>query len=218
MEFHVRFTGDQIGKLADLLRNDSSLPALDAVALYCLLAEWNPRTFLAIGSGLATLLARESIRSNRLRGKIISIDPGAKPELDNVCDKVIRTPLQDLPADFFQDLSPGDVLFMDGSHRSLPNSDVTVFFMEILPVLKPWGLVHLHDIWLPWDYPAGVAEHAYSEQYLLATALLVAYRIQTVLPNTFVSRTPELLSIPDPIFSALGDVDKTGSSYWLTMV
>lgn len=110
----------------------------------------------------------------------------------------------------FEDLGPGDMLFVDNSHRCLPNSDVTVFFMDILPRLKPGVFIHLHDICLPWDYPVAVAQDAYSEQYLLATALLMRKRSKTILPNHFVSRTPELLSILDPVFNRLGEVEREG--------
>jgi len=209
---------DQIANLRNVPWFSSSFPALDSISLYCLLAEWNPRTYVEIGSGHPTQLARASVTNNRLRTRIVSVDLAAGPEAEGFCDEVIRTPLQELPGSFFQDLHPGDVVFMDTSHRSLPNSDVTVFFMDILPRLKPWGLVHLHNIWLPWDYPEDQARNGFSEQYLLGTALLVAQRIKTILPNTFVSRTPELLSVLDPVLGVVGEAERAGCSYWISMV
>ena len=32
---------------------------------------------------------------------------------------------------------PGSILFYDGSHRSFPGSDVTLFFIDLLPALPP---------------------------------------------------------------------------------
>ncbi|MGC2694784.1 MAG: class I SAM-dependent methyltransferase [Candidatus Angelobacter sp.] len=189
-------------------------PALDAISLYCLLAQWKPKTYLEIGSGNSTLFARESITNNCLKTRIVSIDPHPRAEVDDMCDHLIRTPVEKVPLAIFDDLDQGDVLFVDNSHRCLPNSDVTVFFMDILPRLNPRSFVHLHDICLPWDYADAIAQDAYSEQYLLATALLMGNRLKTILPNLFVSRTPELLSILNPIFDSLGKVEREGCSYW----
>jgi hypothetical protein len=67
---------------------------------------------------------------------------------------------------------PGSILFFDGSHRSFPGSDVSVFFMKVLPALQPGVVIHIHDIYLPADYPKTVAPRYWSEQYLLAAWLL----------------------------------------------
>ena len=39
--------------------------------------------------------------------------------------------------------------FTTGSHRVFQNSDVTAFFLDVLPRLKPGILVHIHDIFCP---------------------------------------------------------------------
>ena len=51
------------------------LPALDAIALYGLLARNNPRTYLEIGSGNSTRFAARAIADDGLRTRIVSIDP-----------------------------------------------------------------------------------------------------------------------------------------------
>jgi predicted O-methyltransferase YrrM len=190
------------------------LPALDSIAIYCLLAETNPKRYVEIGSGNSTLFARASIRDNKLRTRITSIDPTPRRNIEDVGDEVLRKPVETVPLEYFGELEAGDILFVDNSHRCFTNSDVTVFFVDILPLLNPEILIHLHDIWLPWDYPADVAQQAYSEQYLLATAMLMGRRIKPVLPNKFVERTPELISILDPILNLLGNVEREGCSFW----
>ena len=45
--------------------------------------------------------------------------------------------MEDVPRDFWEGIGSNDLLFIDNSHRSFPNSDVTVFFAEVLPALKP---------------------------------------------------------------------------------
>jgi len=207
----------QLSALKDVRWRNNFLPALDSISLYCLLAEWKPKRYMEIGSGNSTVFARCSITDNKLPTRIISIDPQPRAEIDAICDEVVRKPAEKVSLFVFDQLETGDVLFVDNSHRCLPNSDVTAFFMDVLPRLKPGVFVHVHDICLPWDYPQQVAQEAYSEQYLLGVALLMGNRLNTILPNLFVTRTPELLSIVTPIFDSLGDVEREGCSYWFSM-
>ena len=51
------------------------------------------------------------------------------------------------------------------------NSDLTVVFLEILPRLASGVLVHLHDIYLPFDYDSHYQDRFWNEQYILGTYL-----------------------------------------------
>jgi hypothetical protein len=68
--------------------------------------------------------------------EIISIDPMPRAEIDNLADKIIREPFENIDFDIFDNLNENDILFVDNSHRILPNSDSMVFYLEILPRLK----------------------------------------------------------------------------------
>jgi len=93
----------------------------------------------------------------------------------------------------FDELAAGDILFLDSSHRVFMNSDVTVFFLEILPRLKPGILVHVHDIFLPADYPPDWNQSLFAEQYLLAAMLLCGSPpFRVVFPSHFVAIDREL--------------------------
>jgi hypothetical protein len=49
-------------------------------------------------------------------------------------------------------------------------------------------IVHVHDIYLPYDYPQFMCDRFYSEQYGLAAFLLAnPDRFLTIMPNYFVS-------------------------------
>ena len=86
--------------------------------------------------------------------KITSIDPYPRAEIDRLSQVIVRKPFESLKADqTLADLEAGDMLFIDNSHRVLPNSDATVFFLEWLPKLADGVIVQIHDIYLPWDYP-----------------------------------------------------------------
>ncbi|MGU3329398.1 class I SAM-dependent methyltransferase [Methylobacterium mesophilicum] len=147
-------------------------PPIDGLSLAAILVRQNPAIFLEIGSGNSTKFARKAISANNLRTKIISIDPHPRVDVDQICDKVIREGLEQSDLAIFSDLRAGDVVFMDSSHRSFMNSDVTVFFLEILPRLPSGVIYGLHDIFLPNDYANEWRGRFYNEQYLLASYLL----------------------------------------------
>lgn len=199
------------------------LDGLDTFALYGFVATRKPALYLEVGSGYSTKLARRAIKDQGLPTRIVSIDPNPRAEIDRLCDEVVRQPLEKSDLQIFDRLEAGDILFMDGSHRSFMNSDVTVFFLEILPRLKPGVLVHLHDIFLPIDYPPyweyRFYPHRYwSEQYLLAASLLAGHRnYEIVLPNHYLSITPSLARILDGFWSDIRvkGVSSSGSSFWI---
>jgi hypothetical protein len=212
-----RIDEDPGDESAPAWRNDF-LPPRDAMALYGILAASDPRRYLEVGSGHSTRFARRAIRDHQLRTTITSIDPHPRVGIDRLCDVVIRQPLQDVDLSLVESLEDGDVLFFDGSHQALLNSDATVFFLEALPKLADGVYVHIHDISLPLDYPPEWSERCYSEQYLLAMLLLASSTAPAiVLPNTYIGLEPDLLSILDPVFATptLRATQTYGSSFWI---
>jgi|SRR5262245_65865 len=193
-------------------------PAFDAVMLYGLLALRNPRWYVEVGSGNSTRFARRAIRDHGLRTKIFSIDPCPRAEIDAICDKVLRAPLEDVDLTQIEPLTSEDLLFVDSSHRSFQNSDVTVFFTEVLPALPP-GLVYgMHDIYLPNDYPVEWTERFYSEQYLLACYLQGgADGDEVVAPLAYLWHETDLISAFAPTFDRLGldHPQRYGNSFWM---
>ena len=110
------------------------------------------------------------------------------------------------------------MLFVDNSHRTLQNSDVTVVFLDVMPKLKPGVILGMHDINLPYDYGPEIRERYYSEQYMLAAHLLaMGERAKVLLPCAYVSRDEELSSILAPIWNTPGlePVEKLGGAFWL---
>ena len=90
------------------------LPGLDVITIYGMTALYRPRMFLEIGSGNSTKIAVAAKRAHRLETTIISIDPAPRAEVNDICDTVIRKPLQECDMQMFADLEPGDFLFLDG--------------------------------------------------------------------------------------------------------
>jgi hypothetical protein len=189
---------------------------LDAAALMALIALRKPGRYVEIGSGMSTRFTHHIVRLKNPPTQITSIDPSPRSDVDMLCDSILRQPLEEIDPTFFETLAPGDILFFDGSHRVFTNSDVTAFFFDVLPRLKPGILVHLHDIFWPDDYPPEWNARLYSEQYLLGALLLGnARKLRIVLPNHFVVRDASLA----PLVAALGIPPKAlargASSFWL---
>ena len=193
---------------------------LDAIALYGFLCEYNPVRYFEIGSGNSTKFARRAIKDHNLDTIITSIDPFPRAEVDIICDNIIRQPVENVNIDIFNSLKSGDILFIDGTHRLFMNSDVSTIFLDIIPNLRPGVIVHMHDIFLPFDYPSEWIQRYYSEQYMLAIYLLSGGgKIDIILPNNFISNDDELNKIMSNIFST-DDMTMTnvkGVSCWFVI-
>jgi predicted O-methyltransferase YrrM len=194
--------------------------AIDCALLYGFVADLQPKTYLEIGSGITTLFAARAKRDHGLKTRIVSFDPNPRTAVDAVCDHVIRKGLEVADTDIFDTLEPGDIVFMDGSHRSFMNSDVTVFMLDILPKLKPGIVIHFHDITWPSDYPPNFAPMYWNEQYILAAYLLgAADRIRILLPSCYAAKDPELQKHLTPLLAMnLAPVESWhyGGSLWFT--
>ncbi len=191
---------------------------VDPASLYALACRENPRRYVEIGSGNSTKFARRAIQDHQLRTQITSIDPHPRAEIDELCDEVRREGLEQTDLAIFEVLEAGDIVFMDGSHRVFMNSDVSVFFLDVLPNLRPGVLVYIDDIYLPFDYPPEWVPRHYSEQYMLAVLLLAeARRYEVILPCTFVGHDPELMTILDPVWrtGAIAEASGPGNGFWI---
>jgi hypothetical protein len=196
------------------------ITALDLAVLYTFMVKYRPRRYVEIGSGLTTLFAARAKRDHGLGTEIVSIDPQPRTAVDAVCDRVLRHGLETSDLAIFSTLEPGDVVFLDGSHRCFLNSDVTVFFLDVVPQIKPGVVIHLHDIHLPFDYPDMFVSWHWNEQYVLAAHLLgAAERTRVLMPVRYLAGAPEMVEAtatmkaewPGPEYAWI-----LGGSFWFT--
>ena len=154
--------------------------AVDAEMLFGLIRLLKPQRMYEIGSGFSTLLAADALRRNRLDGqscRFVAIEPYPPKELEAKLPNDVelwRVPVQDVSLDQFESLCENDVLFIDSSHVCKVGSDVQFLFLEVLPRIRPGVAVHVHDIFIPVEYPKQwvVDWHRFwNEQYLLQTFL-----------------------------------------------
>ncbi len=158
--------------------NNGFFEAVDAEMAYCFVRYYKPRRIIEVGGGYSTRIMAAALQLNREQddagGELISIDPFPSRVSKNHSVRVIAKPVQDVPVDFFESLQDGDILFLDSSHIVSVGSDVVREYLEIVPRLNPGVIVHIHDIFLPSDYPRDAVLRNlcfWSEQYLLQAFL-----------------------------------------------
>jgi len=140
----------------------SWFPSLDAAVAYALVRERKPRHIIEVGSGHSTRLLSKAVGGV---GEILAIDPAPRADIAGLPGvRVKSSTLQAAPDGVFDSLVQGDVLFIDSSHILMPGSDVDILLNRVLPRLPSGTLIHIHDIFLPFDYPAIWGWRAYNEQ------------------------------------------------------
>ncbi|MSU23370.1 MAG: class I SAM-dependent methyltransferase [Opitutus sp.] len=161
----------------------------DAIMLYGMLREARPRRIIEVGSGFSSA-AMLDVNEHVLGGGVTFtfIDPDMtrlRPLLrtdDASRVTLIEQRVQEVPLATFAALGENDVLFIDSSHVGKIGSDVNRLFFDVLPVLAPGVLIHIHDVAGNLEYPRDWLEEgrAWNEQYLLHAFLMnnTAYRIE----------------------------------------
>jgi predicted O-methyltransferase YrrM len=147
-------------------------PRLDAAVAYGLVRNHQPSRIIEVGSGHSTRFMMRAIQDGSLSTKFTSIDPAPRATIEALPIDVVRNTVQQAPIALFAELRKGDILFIDSSHISMPGSDVDLLFLEILPSLPSGVLVHIHDIFLPDDYPKHWDWRGYNEQQAVAPFFL----------------------------------------------
>lgn len=166
----------------------------DAISLFCMIRHLRPGKVVEIGSGYSSCV---TLDTNDLffNGSIATTFIEPFPELllslvkeeDRQSIEIIPSPLQDVRIEVFEQLSAGDILFIDSTHVSKVNSDVNRIFFEILPCLAPGVYIHFHDVFYPFEYPKEwiYEGRAWNESYLLRAFLQYNKSFRIVLMTSF---------------------------------
>jgi hypothetical protein len=170
--------------------NNDFFDGTDALVAYCMVRHFQPRLIIEVGSGFSSLIAAEAAAKNK-SSALICIEPFPReflrqrfPGLHSLIEKKV----EDLDLDFFSQLGPGDILFIDSSHTIKIGGDVNYLFLEVLPRLKPGVIVHVHDIFLPFDYRRDWVMDEFrfwTEQYLLQAFLTFNSEFEVLMANSY---------------------------------
>jgi hypothetical protein len=188
----------------------------DALALYCMVRHLQPRLVIEVGCGFSTrLTAQAALRNGQT--ELIAIEPFpdamVKKGFPGLTALVPRC-VQEVGLDTFRTLSSGDILFLDSSHVARCGSDVNFLFLEVLPHLPPGVIIHIHDIFLPNEYPREWVKQEFrfwNEQYLLQAFLMFNKDFEVLLANNYLAQhyQPQMQST-FPASPWLG-----GGSFWM---
>jgi len=139
-------------------------PRLDAAAAYTMVQHLRPRRIIEVGCGHSTRFVMQAVRDAGLATEVTAIDPAPRADLGTLPLALRHAFVQELPLTAFTELQAGDFLMIDSSHILMPGSDVDFLFNRVLPLLPAGIVVHVHDIFLPDDYPAAWEWRGYNEQ------------------------------------------------------
>jgi len=186
-------------------------PVLDGMATYAAVRRFKPNRIIEIGSGDSTHFLARGVKDNG-SGHITCIDPQPRREIIALDVDFKPRLLNEDDADLAGSLEAGDILFIDSSHIMLPGMDVDIQFNRMFPRLKPGVIVHVHDIFLPDDYPPHWRIRNYSEQNALIGWIVSGY-FDVLWPGRYVAtRHAEMIE------SAFGDFDfgaGSAGSLWM---
>lgn len=214
---------------------DESLPYLDnyyfglmdAAVLFAMMKRHAPKQIIEIGSGISTRYMRYFQNKLELNTAITCIDPAPRATVNFIADKVITQPLENMVEDNIFNLESDDIVFLDGSHYVFQGNDTLTFFFSILPALPKGVIIHIHDIYLPYDYSEHVEQQLWGEQYLLAALMQGGFNgFEILYPTYYMSQTNHEIkqtlnaintSINHEAFS-INIKHKEGYSFWIRTI
>jgi hypothetical protein len=198
------------------LRNDY-YTSPDAEVLYSLTRELKPRKIVEIGAGNSTLLFREAISDEGIGTELVSIDPHPRRNISRFADRCLEARLESRAAsEEVLSLKSGDFLFIDSSHEIKVGNDVVKLFLEILPALPPGVVIHIHDIFLPYEYPKEwIIQNRWpwNEQYLVQAMLQGSEEYEVFWAGHYHQKTMPDFAKHFPLW-----LGKDASSLWLKKI
>ncbi len=165
----------------------------DAEVMYSMIRRLRPKTVVEIGCGNSTRLIRLAILDGEMESRIVAIDPSPREDVAKIADQVLLCPVESmLDASLFSELRPGDILSIDSSHELKAGNDLTFLYAKVLPLLRTGVVVHIHDIFLPFDYKASWVvdeRRQYTEQYIVHAMLQYGGHFDVLWAGYYLQRT-----------------------------
>ncbi|MCE1252181.1 MAG: class I SAM-dependent methyltransferase [Anaerolineae bacterium] len=169
-----------------------------ASILHCMIRAYKPRRIIEIGSGFSSRIISKALTLNNSENtgdncEYSIIDPypnnvtrDLKPVTELIINKVELT-----RPEYFERLENNDILFIDSGHTVKTGGDVNFLFLDVLPLLKPGVVIHIHDIPLPYEYPMVYHTNPtfrvfWTEAYLLQAFLSYNKEFEVLLAMNFI--------------------------------
>jgi hypothetical protein len=192
----------------------------DGSILNAMLRLHRPKRLIEIGSGWSSACTLDTV-DRYLEGAcdLTFIDPYPQLLRDILGDatgrvRILETPIQHVPLAVFEALEAGDILFVDSTHVLRTGSDVCFELFEILPRLARGALVHIHDMFWPFEYPRQwiVDENrSWNELYAVRAFLTYNDSWRIILFNDYLAKLEHgMIAATYPQFAR-----NTGGALWL---
>ena len=192
----------------------------DAIFYAAVLRRFRPSRVIEIGSGFSSALAMD-VNDLFLDGTVTFtfVEPYPDDRLlrlvgsDELGARLVAKRLQDVDDAIFAELGANDVLFIDSTHVGRAGSDVNHLIFDVLPMLAPGVLVHVHDVFHPFEYPPDWLRsgRGWNEAYLVRAFLEFNDAFEVVLFNTYLEALrPEWFEENMPLC-----LKNPGGSIWL---
>jgi hypothetical protein len=151
---------------------------VSAAVMHSLIRHLKPARIIEIGAGFSTRAIASACAINGREGRTVdlkAIEPFPRTGLARLpgLTELIQEKVEDVDRQLFSTLQSNDILSIDTSHAVKTGGDVVLLYLEIVPRLAPGVVVHIHDIFLPMDYPAAWLRDRrfWTEQYLVQAFL-----------------------------------------------
>ena len=194
----------------------------DATMLHGMLRLYRPDRIVEIGSGHSSALMLDVLERHLPDTEVTFVEPYSdllrslmRPG-DEQRSTILEARAQDLDVEVVRRLEADDVLFIDSTHVVRPGSDVVRIVLDLLPEVAPGVIVHIHDMFWPFELPRPWVEEGrlWAECYLVRAFLTNNPDWEILLFNDYLGRTErELLEEKLPRF-----LENTGGSLWLRRV
>jgi hypothetical protein len=191
-EEYEQFPTKPTGEPSRFYLNNGLFDGTDALVAYCMVRHFQPRLIIEVGSGFSSLVSGEAATKNN-NSTLICIEPFPQeflkqgfPGLHSLIEKKV----ENIDLEFFLRLGSGDILFIDSSHTVKIGGDVNYLFLKVLPRLKPGVIVHIHDIFFPFDYRRDWVMDEFrfwTEQYLLQAFLSFNSEFEVLMGNSYLA-------------------------------
>ncbi len=195
-------------------------PPLDAWILEGVLRHLRPARMIEVGSGFSSLITAQ-VNREHFDGEMqfTCIEPHPRGFLQRGVDgitELVAEKVEDVELARFEALEAGDVLFIDTSHVVRTGGDVVWLYGRVLPRLRLGVHVHIHDVFLPGDYPEQWVREGWgwNENYLVEAFLQFNSGYEIVLAAQWARlNAREEIDIAFPRYAQIAE--QGGGALWL---
>lgn len=211
---------------ADFFLNNNCFSFGCAASLHTIIRSLKPKRIIEIGSGNSSKIISKALEINQSENGRKSvydiIDPYPASHVKKRLikfNRLIDKGVEAIEPDYFAKLEENDILFIDSSHSVKIGGDVNHLFLDILPILKPGVVVHIHDINLPYEYPKAYATNEvfrqfWTEQYLLQAFLSCNKEFEILLGMAYLMKDHiESFKKSFPFYDS--KIDLGSGSFWI---